>query len=317
VLPSAVRILNLDNSVVAQRTFIDRFQPTVVDLTDIGPSARVWLGKEAGAKIREALKPETRGAVTFLGSGDFHHVTKLLVDQFEDPLTVIVFDHHPDWYLIPPWLGCGSWVTHVLRKRNVERVIILGVSSKDISSGWIQAAHLSSLENNRLEIYPYAHGPARVIFKRVPENISVRIGKRRIFTELLWEQLKGKDLLSFFSSVISRFSSRRVYVSIDKDCLKAAYALTNWEEGHFDLSEVLALLSLITRECDVVGCDITGDYSPLKVRGVVRSLYAWLDHPRRFSARMKTGNIISTVNEATNIELVTLLARRSGPVRPH
>jgi arginase family enzyme len=312
-----VRILNFDNSVVAQHRFIDRFQPAIVDLTDIGPSARVWMSKKTAAKIRGALRPEMRGAVTFLGSGDFHHVTKLLVDQFEEPLSVIVFDHHPDWYSIPPWLGCGSWVTHVLKNKNVEKVVILGVASRDISTGWIQGANLSCLEDNRLEIYPYAHSTTGVVFRRVPENISVRIKKRGPYTELFWEELKGRDFSSFLRSMVSRLPTRRVYVSIDKDCLNTAYALTNWEEGHFDLDEVCALLSLIMRECDVVGCDITGDYSPLKVGGMVRSLYAWLDHPRRFSARMKTGNIISTVNEATNIELVTLLARRSGPARPH
>jgi len=309
VLPPAVRILNFDNSVVSQHAFIDRFKPVIVELTEIGPSARVWMDKGTAARIRGALQPETRGAVTFLGSGDFHHVTKLLVDQFEEPLTVIVFDHHPDWYLIPPWLGCGTWVTHLLKNKNVEKVIVLGVSSKDLSTGWIQGAHLGSLENNRLEIYPYAHRTTRVLFRRVPENISVRTKKGAICTELFWEELKGNDLSGFFRSVMARIFSRRVYVSIDKDCLNAAHALTNWEAGRLALDELLALLRMIREHCEIVGSDITGDYSPPAVRGRMKALYEKMDRPREYSARGKHGGLITAVNEATNMIIAGLLTR--------
>jgi hypothetical protein len=158
-----------------------------------------------------------------------------------------------------------------------------------------------------LEIYAYTHAPTTLFFRRVPDNSSLRVRTKRIGREITWEELKGRDLPDFFRGVLLRLRSRRVYVSVDKDCLRSKCSLTNWEEGRWELDELLGLLELIKRECDIVGCDVCGDYSPVRVRGFVRSLYARLDHPRRYSARGKPERFISAVNESANAQIAAVL----------
>jgi len=42
--------------------------------------------------------------------------------------------------------------------------------------------------------------------------------------------LENKDVSELTLGLIKRLPVRKVYISIDKDCLKSDFALTNWEE---------------------------------------------------------------------------------------
>lgn len=85
---------------------------------------------------------------TFLGSGDFHHVSYLLIRRLEStrPFQVLVFDNHPDNMRYPWGIHCGSWVHHLCRLPFVSRVTVIGITSSDIR--W---THL--LENYLLPLY--------------------------------------------------------------------------------------------------------------------------------------------------------------------
>ena len=48
------------------------------------------------------------------GSGDFHHLSALLVRRIPTPLTLVSFDNHPDWDIRPPRWCCGSWINRAL-----------------------------------------------------------------------------------------------------------------------------------------------------------------------------------------------------------
>src|SRR6185436_2819734 len=76
--------------------------------------------------------------VTFLGSGDFHHVSALLVARalrLWKPLEVVVLDNHPDNMRYPFGIHCGSWVRHVAAMPGVEHVHVLGITSGDVALG--------------------------------------------------------------------------------------------------------------------------------------------------------------------------------------
>src|SRR5689334_1873863 len=109
MLSGTVRILNFDDSLIVQKTLLKKISPNVVDLKRFGLESRVWLNQKVAKEIYSGLDPELRNCLTFLGSGDYHHLSSLLIQQFEEPLTVIVFDHHPDWDIVPPRLACASW----------------------------------------------------------------------------------------------------------------------------------------------------------------------------------------------------------------
>jgi arginase family enzyme len=307
--PRPVRILDFDSSLTKQQNLIQRFNPSITDLRQIGPHCRLWMNAATAAKIKRSLDPSLKASATFLGSGDFHHISSLLIRQFDEPVSVIIFDHHPDWDILPPKFGCGSWVSRILEMPNVRKVILLGVSSEDISGSGIKTANLAALKENRLEIYPYIHPPTKVFLRPVPENISFELRRHLLHRSIIWQELKNKNLNDFFSKVMQRLPTRKAYVSIDKDCLTSGYSLTNWEEGHFSLDELLLLLGLIREKLEIVGLDITGDYSPPCFTGKIKAIFSRLDHPGDYSAKGKTQETINTINEKTNIAILERLAR--------
>ncbi|MFA5094569.1 MAG: hypothetical protein WC512_04925 [Candidatus Omnitrophota bacterium] len=302
-----VRILNLDGSVIRQKRLMETFKPEIVDLEALGPKCRLYSSEDTAREIRERLKGKEKDAVSFIGSGDFHHVTGLLLDGFEEDISVISFDYHPDWDIMPPKIGCGSWVTRVLNRENVKKLILLGVSSGDISPSLFQTGNFEALKNDRVEIYPYKHKNTRLFLKRVPANISVGVRRGLFYDELRWQELKDKNIAEFFLHVLRRLPAKKVYVTIDKDCLKSDFALTNWEEGYFGLDELLLMLKFIKENTEIAGLDITGEYSPVKAEGFVRTAAIDIDHPRAFSARGKSAELIDRINEETNMRILELL----------
>jgi len=304
---NSIRILNFDDSVTRQKRLMERFNPSVIDLTKIGPFARLYSNEATFNHIRSLIDPKSRNSITFLGSGDFHHVANILIDQFDEDISVISFDHHPDWDIMPPYLSCGAWVTRTLNKNNVKKIVLMGVSSEDISPNIFQTGNFDSLKDDRVEIYPYQHKPTKVFLRNVPKNISVSVKRGLFFNEIHWQELKSKNIAEFFLHILRRLPSKKVYVTIDKDCLRRTYSLTNWEEGHFELDDLLLMLKFIKENCEIVGLDIAGDYSPVKTEGFIRTIITDIDHPRNFSAKDKEQSLIDSVNEATNIKILELL----------
>jgi len=311
VLPDTVRILNFDESILRQKKLIGRFSPHVVDLTKLASRARFWLSRDTAQEIQNVLDPKLKNAITFLGSGDFHQISSLLIHQFQEPISVIVLDCHPDWDIRPPKSHCGSWVNEILKNPHVEKVILLGVSSKDISTFHIVWGNLGAFQNDRLEIYPYSRRSSSVVLRKVPKSRSVKIQKKIFHTEMNWQELKGQNFQEFIARIKLRLPTKKVYVSLDKDCLRSAHALTNWEEGCFELDELLFLIRLILENFDVVGMDITGDYSAFTGKNGFKAFCGWLDCPTNFSAKEALQPTIDSVNETTNIAILeTILSRQ-------
>ena len=266
------------------------------------------MDKKTMKDIEGRIQGSLKNSITFLGSGDFHHISHILINQFEQPLSLIIFDFHPDWDTLPPHFGCGSWLTQTLKNKNILKCILIGVSSTDISSWWVESGNLDSLKDNKVEIYPYSHRPSLAFFKDVPANISLKIEKGFFYNKLYWNELKGKDLTGFFLSLLKRIPTEQVYISIDKDCLKKEYALTNWEEGHMSLEEFLLMLKLIKENLDIIGMDITGDYSKISLAGSYKRFFSRLDHPKNIDAEKFSASFITATNEETNLKILELLA---------
>lgn len=309
MLSGQARILDFDASVTSQTALKSRFKPLVVDLRSIGPSARLWVNNDLGKQLRSVISSGPKNSLTFLGSGDYHHISSYLIEAFCEPLSVIVFDHHPDWDILPPLAGCGSWVTRILGMPHVKKVILIGINSDDISTFNIQTGNLASLKNDKVKVYVFDHGPSDVFFRFVPENSSVDSEKRKVSTRIHWQGVKGKCPEEFMKAVISCIETESVYISIDKDCLTREYALTNWEEGSLALEDLLKMLKVAKTSFDIAGMDITGEYSRVDIKGKFKSICSRLDHPRDFSAKGKPFSVINSVNEATNIRILELFLR--------
>ena len=273
----SIRILDFDSSLKKQERLLAEYSAEVVDLRDLGPQVRLWIDHPVKKELLNRIKNSQSNAVTFLGSGDFHHISYLLTDSIEDDFSLIVFDAHPDLDIVPPRLGCGSWVTHALKNRNIRKCILVGIS---LAGTFISAApgDFDLIDKDRLELYPY----------------SAKKKNGLILDKFSWRRLKGNDLKTFFLKVLKRIPARKAYVSIDKDCLKSEFALTNWEEGEFSLDELLLMLGLIKDNFDLIGMDITGDYSP--------SLNT--ARAKNFSAKGMPEDLILSVNQNTNLAIL-------------
>jgi hypothetical protein len=151
MLNQSIRILNFDDSITKQQNLISRYHPQIIDLKDLGPKARIWLDKKTRKEIEKRINGSTKNSITFLGSGDFHQVSHILINQIDEPICLILFDFHPDWDTLPPRLGCGSWLTESLKNRNILKVVLVAVSSKDLALPWIETGNLNSLKGTELK----------------------------------------------------------------------------------------------------------------------------------------------------------------------
>ena len=310
MLAKELRILNFDDSITKQGGLLEAYPHRILDLRESGPAVRCWMDKSGRSIIADRICGSEKSAVTFLGSGDFHHISEVLISQFIDPLSVFVFDAHPDWDILPPRFGCGSWVSEVLKKKNVLKLVLLGVSSGDISSLSIHFGNRGALSGDRLEIYPSEHPPTRVFFRGVPENASLEVERVFFSRRIRWSELSKTGLADFFQGLLQRLPVKQAYISLDKDCLQGGFALTNWEEGKLPLEELLLLLGLIRDNLEIVGFDITGDYSPALTAGAIRKFASRLDHPRRVRALDCPESEVSSINEGTNRRILELLFKQ-------
>lgn len=307
MLGKKIRVLNFDGSITKQKQLFEKYDAQVIDFRDLEGRARSWLNSRDRKIIQGRLIGSPNEAITFLGSGDFHQISEILISGFSQQFSLIIFDFHPEWDIWPPRFGCGSWLNQVLKRKNILKVLLIGVSSEDISTFNINSGNLKSLRENRLELYPYAHKPSKVFFKKVPQNLSVEVDRGLFLSTIYWHELAGENLREFFEKILCRLPSRNVYVSIDKDCLNYDAALTNWEEGRFSLEELLLMLKLIKENLEIVGLDITGDYSPIHLNGLIKKIISYWDHPRDIKAVKVSEELISAVNQKTNLEILRTL----------
>ena len=288
MLSRRVRLLNFDDSVTRQPDFPSG--AAVVDLTALGPAARLWADRGQASAIRRALDPALRGAITFLGSGDYHYVSALLLEQFREPVSVVVFDHHPDWDRLPPRHGCGAWVARALEQENVAQVVLVGNASTDLAFPSILTGSWRAMRSGRVRQLPYA----APVHRLAP------------WSGLPWRELQaGPERV--FAEAVGQLPCRQVYVSIDKDCLTSASALTNWEEGRLPLELLLSCLRLLRERCEIVGLDVTGEYSTGTIPGRWKAWCSDFDHPKDCSAQGHAREEIDRVNGATNRRILEAL----------
>src|SRR5258708_4141519 len=157
-------------------------------------------------RLQVELEPSLRAdpPVVFMGSGDFHHISYVLIERFRrrgERIQVVVLDNHPDNMRYPFGIHCGSWVWHVSQLPFVARVHVVGITSNDVEHGHAIENHLAPLRSGR------------VVYWCVRRNLGVLrlLGARdsRSFPS-------GSDLLGRRGAELAG-SPKPWYVSIDKD----------------------------------------------------------------------------------------------------
>lgn len=304
MLDKGICVLNFDNSIIRQRKLLSQYPAEIIDLSAQAGSARLYMSSVTRSKISDFLTPQEKNYPVFLGSGDFHHISEIFTSRINTPVCLIVFDFHPDWDSLPPRFGCGSWVGQALKNKNISKCLLIGMGSSDLSSPGLQTANLGALARDRLEIYPYQHKSSRVYLKAVAPNYSLTTQKGFFSSKISWRQLANEDLTEFTLGLIRRLPTPKIYISIDKDCLKKYFALTNWEEGLLHLDQLLTMLRLLRENLDIIGLDVAGDYSVPVILNPIKAVISRLDHPKKFTAKDYPVDLTSSVNEQTNLAIL-------------
>jgi hypothetical protein len=200
--------------------------------------------------------------VVFLGSGDYHHVSYLLIEGLRargTPVQVVIFDNHPDNMRYPFGIHCGSWVSHVSRLPFVTRIHVLGITSSDVEGLHVWENHLRPLHSGRVRYWCIGRN------LRAMRRLGIRHSDSF--------QSAG-DLLDRFAEE-SRTWKEPVYLSIDKDVLAPTVVQTNWDQGVMTMEDLEQGIDMISNL--VVASDVTGDVSSYRYISRWKRILTWLD----------------------------------------
>jgi hypothetical protein len=302
------RVLDLDGALTDQRRLLARTQPEVVDVRSWGPRLRLTCSfgrfRKFEADLAERLGPvDEAPRLTFVGSGDFHHVSLALVRRQRRPCNLLLVDNHPDWMRGLPFLHCGTWLRHAARLPWVERIFHVG-GEVDFDNAYRWMAPWPELRSGKIVVLPALRTFRGAGWARVPH------GPLRARPDEPAGRDRVEDLLGPYRLELAR---RPLYVSFDKDVLRADESVVNWDSGHLTWPEAAAVVSAFTAASGgLAGMDVVGDWSPVQARGLFRRLLLWSEHPPlRVDAEEARRR-----NEALNLALVDGLRLVAGATPP-
>jgi arginase family enzyme len=276
----------------------------VVCARDLGPALRLWSRAATLDALRQRLADaatDGEAEIVFAGSGDFHHVTPLLIERAtalaDEPVTVVHFDNHPDWARFAPGQHCGSWVSRAARLEGVHQIVTIGVTSRDVGARRAGAGDLALVAEERLELFAWS----------LPDHQSELTVAGRS-----WPTITALGETAFVAHLDAVVRTRGVYVTIDKDVLRGQDAVTNWDQGEASLDFVESCVRRIARGRRLVGADVVGDWSPPAYgwgpASWLKRGEAFLDQPRRPPAPAAA----NVVNQAANLRLLDLFTRAAA-----
>jgi arginase family enzyme len=303
------RVLDLDGGVVRQAQLLRQSGAAILRLQDWGRSLRIACRHGAMASFEKQLTQlagsphDVRSFLTFLGSGDFHHVSLALLRRLPGPFNLLVIDNHPDWMRGIPFLHCGTWLYHAARLPNVQQIFHVG-GAVDFDNAYRWLAPWSMIRSGKIVV-----APARHCFQgRSWDRIKHQPLRRRPD-----EPVEHDSLAHWLDPYRAELGARPLYISLDKDVLTESEAVVNWDSGHLTAVEVMAILSAFISAADgeLAGMDVVGDWSPVQLRGWTRRFLHWTEHPAlAIDAREATRR-----NEALNLRLLECVSPRLATLR--
>jgi len=191
-----------------------------IDCSDI-MGINGYCDEQAIKIIRRRIAGFPLKGIHFIGSNNYHYISKFWIDRIRIPFSLVLFDHHSDMQpgMIKGLLSCGNWVKFLLDKnRFLQKVFLIGTSSASVH-------YIEERYNKKCCIFP-----------------EKDIGNKNKWNLFVNENISGS-----------------LYVSIDKDVLSLAYAVTGWNHGKMNLCEIKEYLSDIYSKGDILGMDVCGD----------------------------------------------------------
>jgi hypothetical protein len=286
-----LRILDLDGSLSPQANVFAATPTDWVPAGEWGPRIRLACGFGLFGRFRGWLDralPTGGPSLTFYGSGDFHHVTLALLGRIREPFNLLVLDKHPDWMRGIPFLHCGTWLRHALRLPNLRRAFHCG-GETDFDNAYRWLAPWPDIAAGRVVVFPASRRFA--IGQWAGITVHPLLADGNVPAEVL------PTALMPFLDELRRYP---LYVSVDKDVLTAEDAAVNWDSGLLRLDQALSILDTFLAAADgrLVGADVLGDWSPMRLGHWLNRLCGQIDHPNPAIDPTDAGRRNSTANAA-------------------
>jgi hypothetical protein len=286
-----ITVFDIDGSVTTQSAFLQRFQSKIksYSLLPFKRALRLWCSQSRFVDASKAMQMPNIHQFSLLGSGDYHHLTLALLAQHQTPFTLVLFDNHPDWMRPPHQYHCGTWIYAAARMPQVARIVIVGLENGDLQGKNFQSGDVESYLNQKIVLLPYLPVSAMIQQKNVQLLSSLK-----------------QNLQTGIKEILDAIITKHVYVSVDKDCLRAEDAITNWEQGTLPLDTVTASIDGIRSQFDIIGADTVGDYSPPTFISPLKWIGSFLDRPAN-AWKLHANAQANTVNAAANAKIAIAL----------
>jgi len=270
--PANVLILDFDGSVLplpdASSLSLGHWQEAI--RFGCTSSTLERLDSEIGFQLSPLLRMDEQPIITtinprpaiFLGSGDYHHLSHLLIRRYaktKSAIQVVVFDNHPDNMRYPFGIHCGSWVNQVSRLPFVRCVHVLGITSTDVEIAHAWENHLRPLRAGKVRYWCVGRNLAWMRYLGITQSQS-------------FESIPA--LLNAFERYLQTHADP-VYLSIDKDVLSPDEVHTNWDQGVMRLAELGGAIGLLKPR--LIGSDVTGEVSIFAYQSRFKRLLSGLD----------------------------------------
>lgn len=180
------------------------FQPRLkemcscIDLKSL-PSTKYMCSKKVLDSISEKIK-KVENSLFFLGAGEYHHFSYILLKKINKTFSLIVIDKHVDYSnSYPGFITCGSWLKDAAGLNQIAEIFVLSEDKKNVNSSKIKI--LSPLDYKKIK-------PDLPIYISIDKDI---LTKSSINTT--WDQghCKPKTLIE----IVSHFSSAFEIVGAD------------------------------------------------------------------------------------------------------
>lgn len=286
-----ISVFDIDGSVTTQSAFLQRFQSKIksYSLLPFKRALRLWCSQSRFVDASKAMQMPNIHQFSLLGSGDYHHLTLALLAQHQTPFTLVLFDNHPDWMRPPHQYHCGTWIYAAARMPQVARIVIVGLENGDLQGKNFQSGDVESYLNQKIVLLPYLPVSAMIQQKNVQLLSSLK-----------------QNLQTGIKEILDAIITKHVYVSVDKDCLRAEDAITNWEQGTLPLDTVTASIDGIRSQFDIIGADTVGDYSPPTFISPLKWIGSFLDRPAN-AWKLHANAQANTVNAVANVKIAIAL----------
>jgi len=267
-------ILNFDNSIG------ELPQARSLDLTAWQERIRFAASRRAftalAAELARLLPPPAACGPYFLGSGDYHHVSYILIKRLGESLAaaarasgetaagllldVVVLDNHPDNMRYPFGIHCGSWISHLAALPFIGRIDVAGITSGDIGPAHAVENRLKPLLSGKLTYW----------------SVGVSVGwARRLGLGRAFRSFPSVAELAAALAAERGGAGRPLYFSLDKDVLARSVAQTNWDQGRMELADLTGIIKALKPR--ICGADIVGEVSDYHYRNIFKRLMSRLD----------------------------------------